>query len=889
MRRGVSAGRPAVLLALLGAMLPAASAQGAVRYADASSTTTTGPCDATAPCTIRSAIEGAAGSDEVVVRPGSYGSDGAGMTSPITGTAARLYIHGVAGEPRPRLYFSGSRSGLNLFGPATVRDLEVDNTLGFGLNIQSVGGPDSLVERVVVSAAGANGSACALESGMIRDSVCLNGGSGGDAVYVGPSRNATVAVRNVTALATGSGGAGINAVAGFGKTLDVIVRNSIVRGDPSLESRSRDRAGATTIHVGFSNFVTTSTATANSTVIEDPAGSNQSADPLLVNPRPFGLLVDGDYRQSPSSPTIDAGEYDSANGPSDLYGGPRTAGATTDVGADEFDPPQPTATAPPPGSSGGGGMPISILSSPWQAAPPAAPSLIVAPITVRPGGIVRISGSVGQGCAPGEQVTVYSAAFRGVTTKTFAGVPAIFAIVANGGSFAARIRLNRRIATGRYHVGARCGGGTLGTAMLRVATRIARPTEFQVETSFQRAASKLGLRAQRLFPRTFAGSWIGTGKDAGQLFVAVNAHARRTATRLRRSLPDGYRGRFHVVKVKRSLARLRRLELKMVRDRERIRRGAPVGLTASPGAAYDLDLDVTRNVPVVTVAHRTRAIVAAFKRRYGAFVQVRQGPLLEPLACTRDDCGQLLRAGRRVHLRNGSGQLLRACTAGFTARELVRRIHQRLGVLSAGHCGRLDDEHLDVENPYTDRGARLNGKLYQFGNKVIDVMQGKVDAEWSTDDRLPFTAGNACIFVDTPRLQYCGVVRAVQEHYDSLATGMPLCKSGAFTHVTCGTVLSKYASPNYVPAATNFVRATFCAAPGDSGSPVFYRSGRFYEAVGILSGGSAECGEPGATTVFSHIEFVQHELHAKVLTWDRVKQNGICTTPTTCTPTGDEP
>jgi hypothetical protein len=873
------AGLPAVLVALL----MAASAHGAVRYADPASTTTTGACSAFAPCTVRSAIQGAVAGDEVVLRPGSYGSDGARMTLPITGTAPRLDIHGVAGQPRPRLYFSVSRGALTLFGPATVRDLEVDNASGVGLNVESVGaGPESLIERVVVSAAGVHASACALESGVIRDSVCLSGGAGGDAVYLGPARDARVAVRNVTALATGASGAGINATAGLGKTLDVVVRNSIVRGNPNLESQSRDRSGSTTIHIGYSNFVSTSPPTVNSAVIEDPAGSNQSSNPLFVNPRPFGLLIDGDYRQSPSSPTIDAGQQDPANGALDLYGGPRTVGARTDIGADEFDPP------PPPPSGGGGGT-NSILNPPWQAAPPAVPGLIVAPIAVRPGAIVRLVGSVGQGCAPGEQVTVISRSFRGATTRRFAGVPAIFTIVANGGNFAARLRLSRRIATGRYHVDARCGGGTLGTARLMVVARVARLKTFHVETRFQQTASTLGPRAQHLFPRTFAGSWIGTGKHAGQLFVAVTGHARRTATRLRRSLPHAYRGRLHVVKVRRSLSDLRRLELKMVRDRERIRRGLAPDLRAFPGTAYDLDLDVTRNLPIVTVAHRSAAIVDAFKRRYGAFVQVRQGPLLEPLACTRDDCGQLLRAGRLVHLRNGSGALTRLCTTGFTARELVRRVHQRLGVLSAGHCARLDDKHLDVENPYTDRGARLNGKLYQFGNKVIDVLQGKVDAEWSTDDRYPFTAGNACIFVEIPHLQYCGVVRAVQEHYDSLATGTPLCKSGAFTQVTCGTVLSKYASPNYVPGATNFVRASFCAAHGDSGSPVFYRSGRYYEAVGILSGGSAECGESGATTVFSHVEFVQRELHVKVLTWDRVKQNGVCTTPTTCTPTGYEP
>ena len=876
----------ATLLSLFGVVLAAAPAQAAVRYADPAGSTTSGACDASAPCTIRAAIQDASSGDEVVVRPGSYGSDSARMPLTITGTAAGLYIHGVSGQPRPRLYFSSPGDGLLLSGPATVRDLEVDNPPGYGLKIAT--GASSLVERVVVSAGGGSGWACLVNGGTIRDSVCLDAGSDARAIYVDPSGDADVAVRNVTALASGPSAAGVEAIAARGATVDVTVRNAIARGDPDLEARTATVSGGTAIHVGYSNFTTTSSPTSYAAVIEDPPGTNQSAAPLLVNPSPFDLAINGDYSQRAGSPTIDAGVQDPANGALDLSGGPRTVGASTDIGADEYDPLQPQ---PQPQPLIATSQPEPLIAT-WQPEPPGKATLFVTPSTVKRGGVVRLFGSVAGGCAAGARVTLYSRAFAGGRRGEFAGVPAVFTRVRRNGTFTRRVRIGKRIAPRRYGVGGRCGGGTFGSARLRVARRAhAGPRRVAVESRFVRLASRLEPRARHLFPRTFAGSWIGRGKWAGKVFVAFTARSRRSVARLRRGLPKRFSRRLKAVAFKRSLLSLEHLQRRMIHDRERIRRGAAIrGFSAVPGAAYDLDIDVMKNVPVVTVEHRTSDVVDAFRQRYGKFVVVKQGPLFQPDACTRDDCGNLLRAGRLAYRKWADGHLGKICTTGFTVRERVRRIHQRLGILSAGHCSRLDDEHLDVENPYTDRGARLGGSLYKFGDKITDVMQGPVDAEWSTDDRHPFTAGNACIWVPSKYLYYCGVVRQVAEKLDDLPLGLSLCKSGVTTGLSCGNVVSKNASPHYVPNAANFVETTFCSHPGDSGSPVFLRAERLYKAFGILSGGlDYSCGDPRERAIFSHLEFVQKQLHVSVLTWDRLKQEGVCTTPTDCTPTGSEP
>jgi hypothetical protein len=876
----------ATLLSLFGVALAAAPAQAAVRYADPASSTTSGACAASAPCTIRAAIQGASSGDEVVVRPGSYGSASARMPLTITGTAAGLYIHGVSGQPRPRLYFSSPGDGLLLSGPATVRDLEVDNPPGNGLEISA--GASSLVERVVVSAGGGSGWACLVNGGTIRDSLCLDGGSDASAIYVSPSGDANVAVRNVTALASGPSAAGIEAIAARGASVDVTVRNAIARGNPDLKAGTATVSGGAAIHVGYSNYTTTSAPTSYAAVIEDPPGTNQSAAPLLVNPSLSELAINGDYSQRAGSPTIDAGVQDPANGALDLSGGPRTVGASTDIGADEYDPLQPQPQAQPLIATSQPGP----LIATWAPEPPRQATLFVAPSTVKRGGVVRLYGSVAGGCAAGARVTVYSRAFAGRRRGEFAGVPAVFTRVRRNGTFTRRVRIGKRIAPRRYGVGGRCGGGTFGSAKLRVARRAhAGLRRVAVENRFVRLASRLEPRARHLFPRTFAGSWIGRGKWAGKVFVAFKARSRRSVARLRRGLPKRFSRRLKVVIFKRSLLSLERLQRLMIHDRERLRRGAAIRqLSAAPGAAYDLDIDVMKNVPVVTVEHRTAALVDAFKQRYGKFVVVKQGPLFRPEACTRDDCGILLRAGRLAYRKFADGHIGKICTTGFTVRERVRRVHQRLGILSAGHCSRLDDAHLNVENPYTERGARLGGNLYKFGDKITDVMQGPVDAEWSTDDRHPFTAGNACIWVPIKHLYYCGVVRQVAEKIEDLPLGLRLCKSGVTTGFTCGNVVSKNESPHYVPNATNFVATTFCSNEGDSGSPVFLQSERLYKAFGILSGGlDYSCGDPRERSIFSHLEFVQKQLHVSVLTWDRLKQEGVCTTPTNCTPTGSEP
>ena len=98
-------------------------------------------------------------------------------------------------------------------------------------------------------------------------------------------------------------------------------------------------------------------------------------------------------------------------------------------------------------------------------------SVHVSPKTVKAGHAIRVSGAVGDGCITPGRVTIYSRAFRGATRHKFAGVPAIFTRTNRAGNYSTRVTIRKTIRPGHYRVGARCGGGNLGSATLRVTKR----------------------------------------------------------------------------------------------------------------------------------------------------------------------------------------------------------------------------------------------------------------------------------------------------------------------------------------------------------------------------------------------------------------------------------
>src|SRR5690348_17154426 len=98
------------LLMVLGAVFaPISSATAAQRYASPNGA---GICAAADPCAIKQAVEGAGPGDEVIVNPGDYP-----LSGPIH-AAKPVTIHGLAGQPRPRLLFTAG--GLQLDNAAAL-------------------------------------------------------------------------------------------------------------------------------------------------------------------------------------------------------------------------------------------------------------------------------------------------------------------------------------------------------------------------------------------------------------------------------------------------------------------------------------------------------------------------------------------------------------------------------------------------------------------------------------------------------------------------------------------------------------------------------------------------------------------------------------------------
>jgi hypothetical protein len=322
----------AVAFAALAGASPAEAAQ---RYASPAGFGT--ECGQAQPCSLEEAVTKAKSNDEVIVNPGSYPVSGPLEVPP---TSSNVYVHGDPGGAAPTI-------DAKVAGAPIAFSSEGDR-LGY-LNIVNSGGfayaaicpTGGRVERVRATVSGEAALGVSQASNCtVSDSVIRADGSFAVALFAQPSisGNTGGVVRNVTAIATGSGSIGVAAAADEffspgSYTLDM--RNVIAAGAESdLEARqSLDGPGK--IVASNSNF---DTVKQQGTGMVIDAGGNQTPAPLFVD------AANGDYREAAGSPTIDAGSTDRI-GALDLGGNPRTLGAAPDIGAFEFVPPTATPAA----------------------------------------------------------------------------------------------------------------------------------------------------------------------------------------------------------------------------------------------------------------------------------------------------------------------------------------------------------------------------------------------------------------------------------------------------------------------------------------------------------------------------------------------------------------
>lgn len=315
---------------LLGAS--AAPASGATRFAEPGGDGPAASCPRTNPCDVQVAVEdgSVAPGDEIVVLPGTY-AIGADPLALVMGTE----VGGMRRGPKPRIASNvpadaAISSAINAEG-TRVHDLVIESTGPYGVSgIQKV-------ERVRARAALTACSPMPYGAAFLRDSVCEGEGTGsrGVAYAVGcgePNVIPPIEIRNVTAIATGTGAAALAVEVNGGCDSRIIGRNVIAMGegvDLRVEADTEPGSRAE-IDLNFSAFDSVEGGSANEFVSAPDSRGNITAEPILANP------AAGNFRQLPGSPTIDAGRNTTMLGAFDFEGQRRVLGGRIDIGADEF-------------------------------------------------------------------------------------------------------------------------------------------------------------------------------------------------------------------------------------------------------------------------------------------------------------------------------------------------------------------------------------------------------------------------------------------------------------------------------------------------------------------------------------------------------------------------
>ena len=321
-----------------------------LRYASpGGSSSALNPCDDSEnPCALRRAIASASTGDEVVVEPGDYFDN-----QPID-LDTTVYLHGVWGQPRPRILSSayGGVAAVGVVAPNTrVRYIAVHHT---GRGILLLGTSDTVQEVVSRNQGGLGQSACegSGDGQKFIDTLCVSAASccaGQGAVSLTPgSAGARFYLRNVTAVGSDAGLSARGACCGASRGVEATVVNTIVRGGRYDVFAQASSPSFAKVYLSYSNYDRSHSAENDNSLVWN-AGNNQSTLPMFVNAQPTTARdANGDYHEVGASPTRNAGQTDAANGPFDFEGDPRTFFGATDIGADEFIPPQgPTSIGPP--------------------------------------------------------------------------------------------------------------------------------------------------------------------------------------------------------------------------------------------------------------------------------------------------------------------------------------------------------------------------------------------------------------------------------------------------------------------------------------------------------------------------------------------------------------
>lgn len=320
----------------LSSALPAAAAE---RFASPGGPESpSAECSAVTPCSVVSAINGAADGDTIHLASGTYGTPIAPIATTLGKNKTGLKITGPSVFDKPLLHLYGSAGDLPLYlqGDALLQDLRIEtHNPSYGLHSWPGALGTPAISRVELSTG--TGSGIALAASNFYNSVLINRSPNGDGLVTHSSGGgvttpvSTFEPRGVTIWAHGALAEGITIGSSLGVRRELRVYNSIVHGGRTDVQATADGNNLSRAYVVLENssFQTIDQAANDSFITPPGTGTNSLADPIFVN------LGAGDLRQLPGSPLIDAGSSVNAAGLTDFAGGPRVQGQGVDVGAYE--------------------------------------------------------------------------------------------------------------------------------------------------------------------------------------------------------------------------------------------------------------------------------------------------------------------------------------------------------------------------------------------------------------------------------------------------------------------------------------------------------------------------------------------------------------------------
>jgi hypothetical protein len=291
-------------------------------------------------------VNSAAGSDTIVIGPGTYGS----LASPVMNLRSPWNYMTIRGESpfaRPTIYASNDASNSAAFDPGQNSDVS-------DLNVVSITSPNTYygfraiggsVNRVSVSGT-AISAACGIY-GPVSNTSCTTTSADAAAIetVIGGSGSGSPQVSSynwVNVSAVAPSGYGLVAVANTGIDLNIAIANSVFKGsirDIDLWSNNVNGADAD-LDIWSSNFASVLTHGTGVTATPNTSANNQSAAPQFID------VAGGDLRPLATSPTVDAGDDTSVVGAQDAGGNARIYGPHVDIGGYEWYP------LPPPSNSG---------------------------------------------------------------------------------------------------------------------------------------------------------------------------------------------------------------------------------------------------------------------------------------------------------------------------------------------------------------------------------------------------------------------------------------------------------------------------------------------------------------------------------------------------------